>query len=128
MAKEKKTFSFDPLPVESTKKEIAPVQEVPAVVAVPSPPPIPPVVAPVAPTPPPARVSTESLGGATKVTFDCENTLLEKMKDYGYWEGLTQKDIILEALDLYFSTREIRPRPEKIKNRPKVGRKPKANQ
>jgi hypothetical protein len=48
------------------------------------------------------------------------------MKDYGYWEGLTQKDIILEALTRYFDSAEIRPRPDKIRNKTKVGRKPKS--
>jgi hypothetical protein len=61
----------------------------------------------------------------TKVTFDCDYILMENMKDYGYWEGLTQKDIILESLKLYFADKEIRPRPDKIRNRTKVGRKPK---
>lgn len=61
----------------------------------------------------------------TKVTFDCDNHLMENMKDFGYWEGLSQKDIILEALTAYFANKEIRPRPDKIRNRPKVGRKPK---
>jgi hypothetical protein len=61
----------------------------------------------------------------TKVTFDCDFILMENMKDYGYWEGLTQKDIILESLKIYFKDREIRPRPDKIRNKTKVGRKPK---
>jgi hypothetical protein len=61
----------------------------------------------------------------TKVTFDCDHILMENMKDYGYWEGLTQKDIILESLKLYFRDKEIRPRPDKIRNKTKVGRKPK---
>ncbi len=64
-------------------------------------------------------------GPPTKVTFECDFQSMEKMKDYGYWEGLTQKDIILESLRLYFEDKEITPRPEKIKLRPKVGRKPK---
>lgn len=63
----------------------------------------------------------------TKVTFDCDYILMENMKDYGYWEGLTQKDIILESLKLYFQNKEIRPRPDKIRNKTKVGRKPKNN-
>ena len=64
-------------------------------------------------------------GAPTKVTFDCDYILMENMKDYGYWEGLTQKDIILESLKLYFKDKEIKPRPDKIRNRTKVGRKPK---
>lgn len=69
---------------------------------------------------------SEVNGVPTKVTFDCDYALLEKMKDYGYWEGLTQKDIILEALTRYFDTADIRPRPDKIRNKTKVGRKPKS--
>ena len=65
-------------------------------------------------------------GAPTKVTFDFDYILMENMKDYGYWEGLTQKDIILESLKLYFQDKEIRPRPDKIRNRTKVGRKPKS--
>ncbi|WP_353719585.1 hypothetical protein [Dyadobacter sp. 676] len=65
-------------------------------------------------------------GAPTKVTFDCDYVLMENMKDYGYWEGLTQKDIIIESLKLYFQDKEIRPRPDKIRNRTKVGRKPKS--
>lgn len=65
-------------------------------------------------------------GAPTKVTFDCDFVLMENMKDYGYWEGLTQKDIIIESLKLYFQDKEIRPRPDKIRNRTKVGRKPKS--
>jgi hypothetical protein len=70
-------------------------------------------------------ILTDDQQGITKVTFDCPNTVLEQMKDYGYWEGLTQKDIILEALNVYFQDRNIRSRPDKVKARPKVGRKPK---
>ncbi|CAG4998146.1 hypothetical protein DYBT9275_01938 [Dyadobacter sp. CECT 9275] len=96
MAKERK-FDFAPLPlVVDTKDELE--------------------------TNAPAEVLD---GPPTKVTFDCEFILMENMKDYGYWEGLTQKDIILESLRLYFEDKEIRPRPDKIRQRPKVGRKPK---
>jgi hypothetical protein len=74
-----------------------------------------------------SKTSEVAEGGApTKVTFDCDYILMENMKDYGYWEGLTQKDIILESLKLYFQDKEIRPRPDKIRNRTKVGRKPKS--
>ncbi|GGM92430.1 hypothetical protein GCM10010967_27040 [Dyadobacter beijingensis] len=99
MAKERK-FDFAPLPLPE-------VQEEPAVEI----------------TPAPAEVVD---GAPTKVTFDCDFVLMENMKDYGYWEGLTQKDIIIESLKLYFQDKEIRPRPDKIRNRTKVGRKPKS--
>jgi hypothetical protein len=98
MAKERK-FEFAPLPLPE-------IQEEPVVTT---------------------HVQAEIVDGApTKVTFDCDYVLMENMKDYGYWEGLTQKDIILESLKLYFQDKEIRPRPDKIRNRTKVGRKPKS--
>lgn len=65
-------------------------------------------------------------GPSTKVTFDCPNELVEQMKDYGYWEGMSQKDIIIEALGVFFEDKKIKERPEKVKMRKKVGRKPKA--
>lgn len=99
MAKEKK-FEFAPLPTAVLKTE----------------------------TPPAATTIevSEEVQGSTKVTFDCPNEWLEKMKDYGYWEGLTQKDIILESLEQFFADKTFRERPQKVKERPKVGRKPKS--
>lgn len=100
MAKDKK-FDFAPLPlvadIQEEREMIFPVEE-----------------------------TVEEVDQApTKVTFDCDYILMENMKDYGYWEGLTQKDIIIESLKLFFKDKEIRPRPDKIRNRTKVGRKPK---
>lgn len=70
--------------------------------------------------------SLQDSGPSTKVTFDCPNELVETMKDYGYWEGMSQKDIIIEALGVFFDGKKIKERPEKVKMRKKVGRKPKA--
>ena len=42
-----------------------------------------------------------------------------------YWEGLTQQEIALEALALFFGDKQIKSRPECVKNRAKLGRKPK---
>jgi hypothetical protein len=64
-------------------------------------------------------------GPSTKVTFDCPNEMVEKMKDFGYWEGMSQKEIIIEALDAYFEEKKFKERPDKVKQRKKVGRKPK---
>lgn len=61
----------------------------------------------------------------TKVTFDCPNDLIEVMKNFGYWEGMSQREIILEALEVFFEDKKIKERPDKVKNRKKVGRKPK---
>lgn len=62
---------------------------------------------------------------SSKVTFDCDNDLIEQMKDYGYWEGLSLREIIIESLKAFFKNKNIQPRPDKVKNRTKVGRKPK---
>ncbi|MBA4853359.1 hypothetical protein [Emticicia sp. BO119] len=75
---------------------------------------------------PAAIVALQDNGPSTKVTFDCPNELVETMKDYGYWEGMSQKDIIIEALGVFFEDKKIKERPEKVKMRKKVGRKPKA--
>ncbi|RFS14599.1 hypothetical protein [Emticicia sp. C21] len=75
---------------------------------------------------PAAIVALQDNGPSTKVTFDCPNDLVETMKDYGYWEGMSQKDIIIEALGVFFEDKKIKERPEKVKMRKKVGRKPKA--
>jgi hypothetical protein len=39
---------------------------------------------------------------------------------------MSQKDIIIEALGVFFEEKKIKERPEKVKMRKKVGRKPKA--
>jgi hypothetical protein len=39
---------------------------------------------------------------------------------------MSQKDIIIEALGVFFEDKKIKERPEKVKMRKKVGRKPKA--
>ena len=75
---------------------------------------------------PAAVAALQDSGPSTKVTFDCPNELVETMKDYGYWEGMSQKDIIIEALGVFFEGKKIKERPEKVKMRKKVGRKPKA--
>ena len=73
-------------------------------------------------TPQTGQYATEK---ETKVTTNISESLQEKMKDWGYWEGLTQQDIIIEALNLYFKDKTTKARPDKIKNKKKVGRKPK---
>ncbi len=62
-----------------------------------------------------------------RVTLDIGNDNLEKVKDLGYWEGLSQSEVIGLALDQYFSKKTVQPRPEKVKNKRKPGRKPKLN-
>ena len=73
-------------------------------------------------TPPSGQYVTEK---ETKVTFNIGESLLEKLKDWGYWEGLTQQDIIIEALNIYFKDKTTKSRPDRIKNKKKAGRKAK---
>ncbi len=61
----------------------------------------------------------------SKVTAFVPSSIIEKMKDWGHWEGMTQIEIINEALNQYFKDKDVKPRPEKVRNRKKVGRKPK---
>jgi hypothetical protein len=62
----------------------------------------------------------------TRMCVDVPEDLVEKIKDYAYWEGHTQQDILLHALTQFLSAKPIKSRPEAVKNRPKLGRRPKA--
>lgn len=93
----KKSFDFAPLPMINTASE----------------------------TPTETKVSSPTHELETKITITVVESLQEKIKDYGYWEGLTQQDIILDAINEYFKDKNPKPRPDKIKNKKKVGRKKK---
>lgn len=95
MAKEKKTFQFEPLPVVASPEPIE------------------------------KGIAEKKPRTTTKITFECSNEMVEKMKNFGYWEGLTQKQIIIDSLNHFFENKKEAERPQKIKDRPKVGRKPK---
>lgn len=60
------------------------------------------------------------------MSFKFDHELIEKIKDYAYWERMTQHQVVVKALELFFDNRSIKSRPEEEKNRPKPGRKPKA--
>lgn len=64
-------------------------------------------------------------GRPSKMNFTFSHALIEKIKDYAYWEGLTQQQVVGEAMELFFKDKSIKSRPESLKNRPKPGRKPK---
>lgn len=61
----------------------------------------------------------------SKMNFAFSYELIEKIKDYAYWEGLTQQQVVAEAIELFFKDKSIKSRPESLKSRPKPGRKPK---
>ena len=61
----------------------------------------------------------------SKMNFTFSYELIEKIKDYAYREGLTQQQVVAEAIELFFKKKSIESRPEALKNRPRPGRKPK---
>lgn len=61
----------------------------------------------------------------TKVSFYLESELKDKVQDFGYWEGYTQQDVIILALEDFLSKKDIKERPEAIKNKKTAGRKKK---
>lgn len=65
-------------------------------------------------------------GKPSKMNFTFSYELIEKIKDYAYWEGLTQQQVVSEAIELFFKDMPIKSRPESLKNRPRPGRKPKS--
>ena len=71
------------------------------------------------------EVSTTSK--LVKLSAEVEEDLREKVNDYAYQTGLTQTEIVVQALELYFSDKKVTARPQRIKER-KVGRKPKVLQ
>ena len=63
------------------------------------------------------------LSESTRMCVDLENPLAEKIKDYAYWEGLTQHEILLQALQNFMQDKAVKTRPEAVKNRKSPGRK-----
>ena len=61
----------------------------------------------------------------TRMAVDVDSKLLENVKDYAYWEGFTQQQIIMLALEHFFKDKKVHRRPEAVRNRPRTGRKPK---
>jgi hypothetical protein len=57
------------------------------------------------------------------VTIHVPYEYAEKLKDLSYWEGDTLKDIALQALIEYLDKKQVQPRPEKVRNKKKPGRK-----
>lgn len=68
-----------------------------------------------------ATAQRKSIKIACNISFE----MIEKVRDYAYWEGLIQEEIFREALELYLKDKKIKSRPERIKMRPRRGRKPK---
>ena len=71
----------------------------------------------------PAPEPTEKRG--SRMHCDFGYLLIEKIKYYAYEQGLTQQQVVREAVALFFEDKPIKSRPEALKNRPRPGRKPK---
>jgi hypothetical protein len=57
-----------------------------------------------------------------KVYGEVPESLYEKFLDYCFWEHETQGETIAKALEEFLSDKDIKPRPEKVKNRKRPGR------
>ena len=75
------------------------------------------------------EVPQESPGAEQEQTLRISSpmklSVVESMKDYCYWNGLTQQQLIETAVLQFLEKAQTMPRPEAIKARPKTGRKQK---
>jgi hypothetical protein len=72
--------------------------------------------------------STASKAEPSKATtlrlfVDVSIEMADKLKDYAYWERLTTKETMFEALRQFLEGKTIKSRPEAVKNRKNAGRK-----
>ena len=51
--------------------------------------------------------------GLTRATFIIEETVNEKLKALAYWERLTLKEVIKDALAAYLQDKDIKPIPKR---------------
>lgn len=67
----------------------------------------------------------DQISKTTRLAVDVDDSMLEKIKDYAYWEGFTQQEVAIQAFEAFLKNKKIDSRPERVRNRPKVGRRPK---
>jgi hypothetical protein len=70
-----------------------------------------------------AKEMTDANQESTRMSVEIHFELMEKIKDFAYWHGLTQQQIAIQALETWLTGKTIKARPELVKNRIKVGRK-----
>lgn len=46
-----------------------------------------------------------------------EEDLVNKVNDYGFWEGYSQSEVIEQALEEFFQSREVKPMPERVRKK-----------
>ena len=51
---------------------------------------------------------------STKITVAVPFELLERIRDYAHWEGMTQKETVLHALEGFFEENKAKRRPEAV--------------
>jgi hypothetical protein len=64
----------------------------------------------------------EKIEPTVKVYGEVEESLYEKFLDYCFWEHETQGETVAKALEQFLADKDIKPRPEKVKNRKRPGR------
>lgn len=64
--------------------------------------------------------------GKVKVSAEIPAALHEDLLSYCHFEIETQSDVIEEALRAFFKNKKIKPLPDKLKNKPRPGRKRKS--
>jgi hypothetical protein len=57
------------------------------------------------------------------VTIDANHELIEAIKDYSYWRGMTQKEVIMHILETFFRENHPNPRPQEVRERAEQRRK-----
>jgi hypothetical protein len=57
-----------------------------------------------------------------KVYGEVEESLYERFLDYCFWEHETQGETVARALEQFLADKDIKPRPDKVKNRKRPGR------
>lgn len=54
---------------------------------------------------------------STKITLEVSFELLERIRDYAHWEGMTQKETVFHALESFFEANKAPIRPEAVRKR-----------
>ena len=51
------------------------------------------------------------------ITIDASRELVEAIKDYCYWRGMTQKEAMVHILETFFRETPHNPRPQEVRER-----------
>lgn len=73
------------------------------------------------------KTDTAPAKETVKVSGEIPIQLHEKLLDYSFWNYETHSEVITQALENYLEDKEIKPRPEKVKQKTRPGRKARGN-